>query len=96
MSKLTPPALQNLKRREDFFKIHPEYPGAKQELNRIAKIREYNLKKFAKSKQTKNMDGAEYYRQLQAKENKSPVQKQEQKKNLFGRLMNKFTKGRQK
>jgi hypothetical protein len=75
MSKLTPPALQNLKRREDFYKQHSELPESKYELERIQAIRQYKNSKKLKSKYSKNfpekpLDGLEYYKKVKEQEAK--------------------------
>jgi len=85
MSKLTPPAMQNLKRREEFFKTHPEYKNSKLELARINRLKAYRKNKGKKKivPQPKIVDGAKFYEGLK---------KQNSKSNFFKRILNVFNR----
>lgn len=98
MSKLTPPALQNLKRRQDFYKKHSELPEAENELKRIQAIKNYkrldnNWKTLKKPKvkgQENAVDGAEFYRKL--KEQEALDKKLNKKDNVIKRIFKIFNR----
>ena len=103
MSKLTPPALQNLKRREDFYRQHPELQESKYELDRIKSIRESKMvKRVKRAKYSKSLndtdaieaavDGAEFYRKL--KEKDSLDKSKNKKEGIFKRILKIFNRGK--
>lgn len=102
MAKLTPPAPQHLKKREEFFKAHPELPKAKGELEKIARIKEYkgigpDWKPLPRKKKGQQIDGAEYYRKLKETYKDSPAVKVKQDNvvsKTFKNVMKLFNRGK--
>lgn len=104
MAKLTPPAPQHLKRREEFFKAHPEHPKAKGELEKITRIKEYkgigpDWKPLPRKKGVPQIDGAEYYKMLKQRfSNDKPgtikVQQENVVSKTFKNVMKIFNRGK--
>lgn len=95
MAKLIPPAIQNLKKRETFFKANPEYPNSAFELETISKIKAYkNLDSNWNTLPKKQIpqDGVEYYKKLKQQ---YTIKKDSKKQlNPFKRLMRMFNRGK--
>ena len=103
MAKLTPPAPQHLKKREDFFKAHPELPKAKGELEKIARIKEYkgigpDWKALPRKKRGQQIDGAEYYRKFKEQYKDAPgtvkVRQENVVQKTFKNVMKLFNRGK--
>jgi len=96
MSTLKAPALQNLKKREDFFKLNPTFPGCMEALNRISYIKKIkgidaNWKVHPKIVKSSTVDGAEFYKNMQ--KNKIKSQQKPSKDNPFKALLRMFNRG---
>jgi hypothetical protein len=84
MSKLTPPAMQNLQKRENFFKEHPEYKNSEKELERIKYIRECRKNLVSSKKVQKSDETYQNYR---------PTQYKVKKQGFLKKIFNMFNRG---
>jgi len=97
MSKLTPPAPQNLNKREAFFNANPEYPNAANELLKIGQLRKSQEAIIASNckakKDVKKADGLEFYNHMKEKYNPAAPAKDNIFQHIFKTALKRFNRG---